>query len=76
MNEQFEFQVSGMSCSGCEERIGTALRRLDGVTRSSADHESGQVRVAGDPAQMSATAIRARIEEMGYGVADDGRDRR
>ncbi len=69
MKEQLVLQVSGMSCSGCEERIGTALSRLDGVVRSSADHESGRVRVAYDPAQVSAEMVRARIQEMGYAVA-------
>lgn len=75
MNAQLVLQVSGMSCSGCEERIGNALSRLDGVRRSSADHEGGQVRVAYDPAQVSAETVRGRIEEMGYGVAEDGGQR-
>ena len=71
MNQQLVLQVSGMSCSGCEQRIGNALRRLDGVSRSSADHRSGQVRVAHDPAQVSAEKLRARIEDMGYAVVVD-----
>ena len=75
MNEQLVLQVSGMSCGGCEERIDKALRRLDGVTRTSADHESGQVRVAHDPAQVSAETVRARIQDMGYAVVVEAGNR-
>lgn len=72
MQEQLVVQVSGMTCSGCESRIGAGLARLDGVRRSSADHRSGRVRVAFDPAEVSAEAVRARIEQLGYTVVDGG----
>jgi len=74
VNEQLVLQVSGMSCSGCESRIGHALARVDGVRRSHAEHQTGQVRVAFDPATVSAQTLRARIEALGYPVLTSGDD--
>lgn len=71
MNEQVVLEVSGMSCGGCEQRIGTALGRVEGVRRSSADHRSGHVRIAYDPAQVTPQVLREHIAEMGYAVAPE-----
>lgn len=62
-------EVNGMSCGGCEQRISTALGRLDGVRRSSADHRSGRVRIAYDPAEVTPETVRERLTEMGYTIA-------
>lgn len=75
MTDQLEVDVSGMSCGGCEERIRAALGRLDGVRRSSADHRSGRVRVAYDPAAVTARAVRERITDLGYTIVQETGER-
>lgn len=60
--------VQGMTCTGCEERIGRVLSRLDGVRQAGADHRTGQVRVAFDPDLVAAGALAERIEQAGYQV--------
>lgn len=75
MNQQLVLEVSGMSCGGCEQRISTALGRLEGVRRCSADHRSGRVRVAYDPAAVTAHALRERVTEMGYAVTPSAGER-
>lgn len=67
--EQLELKVSGMTCTGCEQRIAKALSRLEGVVRSTANHETGQVRVVFDPARTSERAVRSTIEQAGYEVS-------
>ncbi|MGH2669742.1 MAG: heavy-metal-associated domain-containing protein [bacterium] len=67
--QQIEFRVSGMSCTGCEQRIQKALSRVDGVVRSSADHHAGRVRVVFDPTRTSKEAVRSCIERAGYEVS-------
>ena len=67
--QQIEFRVSGMSCRACEQRIETALARVDGVARSDADHRAGQVRVMFDPTRTSEQSVRSRIEQAGYEVS-------
>ncbi len=64
-------QVQGMSCSGCEQRIGTALLRLDGVAEVTADHVSGEVRLRFDPASTDRGAVVDRIVLAGYTVEAD-----
>ena len=67
-------QVRGMSCAGCEQRIGVALRRLDGVLGATADHTSGQVRVRFDPTGTDRGAVLDRIVLAGYAVEDTDTD--
>lgn len=67
--EQVELRVSGMSCRACEQRIEKALARVEGVLRSAADHQAGQVRVVFDWARTSQEAVRSCIEQAGYGVS-------
>ena len=64
-------QVQGMSCSGCEQRIGTALRRLDGVMEATADHKAGEVRLRFDPTSTNQGAVVERIVLAGYTVEAD-----
>lgn len=64
-------QVQGMSCAGCEQRIGTALRRLDGVVEATADHLTGEVRVRFDSSSTDRGAVLDRIVLAGYTVETD-----
>ncbi|MFB3820158.1 MAG: heavy-metal-associated domain-containing protein [Candidatus Methylomirabilales bacterium] len=67
--KQIQLHVAGMTCTGCEQRIQRALARLEGVLSSSADWRAGRVHVAFDPARTAEQAIRACIEQAGYGVS-------
>jgi len=67
--EQIELLVGGMSCTGCEQRIEKALARCDGVLRSSADHQTGKVRVVFDPKKASEQSVRSCVERAGYEVS-------
>ncbi|WP_233520257.1 heavy-metal-associated domain-containing protein [Prauserella sp. PE36] len=64
-------QVEGMSCSGCEQRLGTVLRRVEGVRGVVADHTCGRVEVRVDPAVTDRTVLVERIEAAGYRVAEE-----
>lgn len=67
--KQVELRVRGMSCTGCEQRIAKALSRLEGVVRSTANHQTGQVRVVFDAARTSDRAVRSTIQQAGYEVS-------
>lgn len=64
--EELVLNVSGMTCDGCEQRIRSALGRLDGVRVSAADHRSGEVRVLLDPQRASTVEVQAAIADAGY----------
>jgi copper chaperone len=57
--------VTGMSCTGCEQRIAAALGRLDGIDRVEADHRAGTVAVDHEPGQVPEAAIRERLSQAG-----------
>lgn len=67
-----KLQVTGMDCAACENRLATALRRLDGVRDATADHRTGAVRVdvAAQPADRA--AVIARVEAAGFTVTAGG----
>jgi len=71
MAEDVTLQVEGMTCTGCEQRLGKALLRMDGVREATADHRSGQVRVRFDPAVTGRAALSAQIDIAGYSVPSD-----
>lgn len=62
-------QVAGMSYTGCEQRIDTVLRRLDGVWTVEADHTS-RVRVRFAPQKTNREELAARVSSLGYQVID------
>lgn len=78
-SETLVLQVEGMSCTGCEQRIGNTLRRVDGVREVTADHTTGRVDVRVDQSVAPAT-LASRIAKAGYRVpaygegVDDGED--
>ena len=39
------FNVEGMMCGGCENRVKTALGEIEGVKEVIANHENGTVKV-------------------------------
>ena len=69
MTEELVLKVGGMTCTGCEARVGKVLDRLDGVRSAIADHQAGEVRVLFDPAQNSVESIGDAITGAGYEVA-------
>ncbi|WP_219416397.1 heavy-metal-associated domain-containing protein [Pseudonocardia nigra] len=72
MTETVALQVEGMTCTGCEQRIGTALRRVDGVRDVVADHTSGRVQVRLELATTGPGAVVDRVTQAGYTVRSDG----
>ena len=61
--------VAGMTCSGCEHNVGTALRLVEGVLEAEADHASGETHVRYDPERTSLAALAEAVRAAGYSVA-------
>lgn len=68
--------VTGMSCTGCERTVESALQRVEGVTRAEADHEGDAVEVVVDDGvadeDLQGVAdedLQAAVERAGYDVA-------
>ena len=65
-------QVQGMDCTGCEESISKALKRLQGVASCSPSFTDATVEVTFDPGKVGLDAIHGAIVEAGYEVAPTG----
>jgi copper chaperone CopZ len=76
MAENLTLRVEGMTCTGCEQAIGNALRRVDGVREAAADHQRGAVQLSYDPARTDQQTLVGRIEQAGYRVVGEGRRQR
>jgi len=61
--------VTGMSCMGCVNSVKKLVSALPGIANIEIDLASGRVEVKHDPAQTDVAAIRAAIEDGGYGIA-------
>lgn len=57
-----------LHCEGCEQRVGRALERLDGVRSVEASHESQRVEVEYDPSRVDEEQLRDRLDLLGYEV--------
>ena len=58
------FEVNGLHCGGCAEKIRTALLAVSGVKEASVSHESGAVDVNAEPGVDASVLIEA-IESSG-----------
>lgn len=67
-------QVNGMSRTGCEQRIGTVLERVEGVRTVEAEHTCGRVRVRFAPERAGPEVLAERVESLGYEVVGEGSD--
>jgi Cu+-exporting ATPase len=64
--ETIRFPVSGMTCASCVNRITSAVRKLDGVTRVAVDLRRETATVSREPALVSNAALAAAVADAGY----------
>jgi copper chaperone len=61
---EYELDVEGMSCGGCESNVEDAISALEGATDVAADHEADRVEVSGAPGLED--DLEAAVREAGY----------
>ena len=60
------FDVTGMTCGGCERALGRAVSRLPGVQQVSASHAEQSATVTYDEDLVGPDAIAEAIRNAGY----------
>lgn len=68
MATETTLQVTGMDCSHCAQRLGSALERLDGVIKAEVD-PAGTAKVRYDEARLSEGDLTERVRNAGFGTA-------
>jgi copper chaperone CopZ len=66
--ETASFEVSGMTCTSCEDHVRHEVSGLKGVVDVTADYNTGKVAVRFDRNKLSADEIRQAIDATGYKV--------
>jgi len=67
---RISFDVTGMTCSGCEFKVENKLLAVAGVLKVKANYVNNQVDVAFDPSITNQFSITHGIEELGYEVSE------
>jgi P-type Cu+ transporter len=62
--------IRGMSCAACVRRVEKGLSSLEGVNSASVNFAAENASVEYDPDVVSGQAVRAKVEELGYQVAE------
>ena len=60
-----QFQVTGMSCSHCEQAVSTEVRHISGVQAVEVSAATGRL-VVTSSAPLDDTHVVAAVEEAGY----------
>ncbi len=63
-----EIAVGGMSCGMCQSAVQEALSGVDGVAEAAVDLEGGRATVIFDEGRANLDALRAAVEDAGFGV--------
>lgn len=61
------FNVNGMMCNGCENRVKNALSELAGIESVEASFAEGTVKVILN-AEISIDIIKEKIEDLGFQI--------
>lgn len=63
------FNVEGMMCEGCENRVKNAVGSIDGVIDVSAKHDTGIVKVIAR-GNVTEKMVKEKIEDLGFSIND------
>jgi sulfite exporter TauE/SafE/plastocyanin domain-containing protein/copper chaperone CopZ len=70
--EHVTLRVDGMTCPACEDRIATALLRVEGVRGAVASLQGGRVEVDYEGSLVDVPRLKAAIEGSGYAIRGKG----
>ncbi|MCW9130931.1 heavy metal translocating P-type ATPase [Bacillus paramycoides] len=73
MNEQKEanFQISGMTCAACANRIEKGLKKVEGVQEANVNFALEKTKILYDPTQTNPQKFKEKVESLGYGIISD-----
>lgn len=65
-NEQVTFDITGMTCAACANRIEKGLNRLQGVTEASVNFAMETASVSYLPSEISVEDMQGKVKQLGY----------
>ena len=68
--KELELDVTGMMCTGCENRIKNALSEIKGIESVEANHETGKVKITSKN-EIDKTKAKEIIERLEFKVNEN-----
>ncbi|WP_280149260.1 heavy metal translocating P-type ATPase [Bacillus safensis] len=72
--EQAEFDIEGMTCAACANRIEKKINRIDGVDHGSVNFALETLQVTYHPGQTSTNDIKDAVQSIGYSLIEPDAD--
>ena len=70
-NKKIEIRISGMSCTGCENRVENVLKNIENVESVNANYNTGIVEIeTNDIKNLDIDVIKEALEDLGYDILE------
>lgn len=70
-NNKIEIRISGMSCTGCENRVENILKNVENVESVNANYNTGIVEIGtNDIKNLDIDVIKETLEDLGYDILE------
>jgi len=66
---QKNYQVAGMSCSGCERTVEAAALKIPGVVKAQADHKAQTLKIEFSLEPPDDEEVKRAIENAGFSLS-------
>lgn len=67
--DQVTFDISGMTCAACANRIEKGLNKLPGVSQASVNFAMETASVSFSPSEISVDDMQGKVKQLGYAAA-------
>ena len=70
-NNKIEIRISGMSCTGCENRVENVLKTIENVESVNANYNTGIVEIeTNNIKDLNIDIIKKTLEDLGYDILE------
>ena len=70
-NNKIEIRISGMSCTGCENRVENVLKNVENVESVNANYNTRIVEIeTNDIKDLNIDVIKETLEDLGYDILE------
>ena len=70
-NNKIKIRISGMSCTGCENRVENVLKNVENVKSVNANYNTGIVEIGtNDIKNLDIDVIKETLEDLGYDILE------
>ena len=70
-NNKIEIRISGMSCTGCENRVENVLKNVENVKSVNANYNTGIVEIeTNNIKDLDIDMIKETLKDLGYDILE------